>query len=383
MSKQELFERILMSLHAAVLDDSEWSRTSRLIDEFCESEGNFLVFCDGDSPERIDVFFSRLCYRGQRDAELEREYFEVYHPVDERIPRIRQLPDSQIVSVRSLFTEEEIKHSRVYNESLSRSKAGDSLTVRLDGPRGSRIVWSIGDPVGGDGWSSARVETIGRLLPNVRQFLRLRQTLVDAGVLRTSVTGLLDNDRTGVIQLNRRGRLMEANDHARALLREPEGLSDRQGLLYATAPAEDAELGGLLTRALPFLGGPGTGGSMTVSRANSLPKLVLHVNPAIEDGADPRRSRIGALVLVIDPTNRTGIERDRVGAILGLTAAESFVAVSLARGKTIREIAAITGRSPATIRWHLRHIFAKHGLSRQVELVQLVTSLVDFRGGRR
>ena len=321
MSKQELFERILMSLHAAVLDDSEWSRTSRLIDEFCESEGNFLVFCDGDSPERIDVFFSRLCYRGQRDAELEREYFEVYHPVDERIPRIRQLPDSQIVSVRSLFTEGEIKHSRVYNESLSRSKAGDSLTVRLDGPRGSRIVWSIGDPVGGDGWSSARVETIGRLLPNVRQFLRLRQTLVDAGVLRTSVTGLLDNDRTGVIQLNRRGRVMEANDHARALLREPEGLSDRQGLLYATVPAEDAELGGLLTRALPFLGGPGTGGSMTVSRANSLPKLVLHVNPAIEDGADPRRSRIGALVLVIDPTNRTGIERDRVGAILGLTAA--------------------------------------------------------------
>ena len=382
MSKQDLFERILMSLHAAVLDDSEWSTTSRHIDEFCESEGNFLVFCDGDLPDKIDVFFSRLCYRGQRNEELEREYFEVYHPVDERIPRIRQLPDSQVVSVRSLFTEEEIKHSCVYNESMSRSKAGDSLNVRLDGPQGSRIVWSIGDPVGGDGWSSAQVETIRHLLPHLRQFLRLRQTLVDAGVLRTSVTGLLGTDRTGVIQLNRRGRMMEANDHARALLREPEGLSDRQGLLRASVPAEDEKLGGLLTRALPFLGGPGTGGSMTVSRANSLPKLVLHVSPAIEDETNPRRSRIGAFVLVIDPTSRTGIERDRVGAILGLTAAESLVAVSLARGKTIREIAAMTGRSPATIRWHIKHIFAKHGLSRQVELVQLVTSLVDYRGGR-
>ena len=73
-------------------------------------KATFLTFLDGDSRGKINILFSRLCYRGQRDEESEREYFEVYHPVDERIPRIRQLPDSKIVSVRSLFTDEEIRH---------------------------------------------------------------------------------------------------------------------------------------------------------------------------------------------------------------------------------------------------------------------------------
>ena len=383
MSEQDLFERILMSLQAAALDDSGWSAASGLIDAFCESEGNFLTFLDGGSRGKINILFSRLCYRGQRDEELEREYFEVYHPVDERLPRIRQLPDSKIVSVRSLFTDEEIKHSRVYNEALSRRKAGDSLNVRLDGPERSRIIWAIGDPVGGGGWSGAQVERVRRVLPHLRQFVQFRQALVDAGVLRTSVTGLLDSVRAGVIQLDRRGRVMEANDHGRMLLLENDGLSDRKGRLRATLRTDDAALRRLLTQALPFLGGPGTGGSMAVSRAKSLPKLVLHISPVIEDGTNSRRSRIGALVLVIDPIHRTGIDPEWVGAALGLTPGESFVAASLAQGKTIREIAAISGRGATTIRWHLKHIFAKHGLSRQLELVQLVTSLVDFQADRR
>ena len=54
----------------------------------------------------------------------------------------------------------------------------------------------------------------------------------------------------------------------------------------------------------------------------------------------------------------------------------------LAQGRTIREIAAETGRSRTTVRWHIRHIFAKHNIARQVELVQLVTTLGEFAGPR-
>ena len=88
-------------------------------------------------------------------------------------------------------------------------------------------------------------------------------------------------------------------------------------------------------------------------------------------------------MLVVDPTSRTDIDPDRVGDLLGLTPAESHVALALAQGKTIRDIAVATGRSQTTIRWHIRHIFAKHDLSRQVELVQLVMSLADLPKIRR
>ena len=52
---------------------------------------------------------------------LEREYFDVYYPRDERIPRLWQLPDSRLVHVKDLYTAEEMKTSPVYNEILLRA----------------------------------------------------------------------------------------------------------------------------------------------------------------------------------------------------------------------------------------------------------------------
>ena len=66
MSRQELFERLLGSLHEAVLDDTLWPETSRLIDEAFASRGNFLVTGDGNAPDDIDIFFARFCFNGQR-----------------------------------------------------------------------------------------------------------------------------------------------------------------------------------------------------------------------------------------------------------------------------------------------------------------------------
>ena len=382
MSRQDLFERILASLQAGVLDDARWPAISALIDEFCSAKGNILVYGDGATQDEVDIFFAWFCYRGQRREDWEREYFTDFHARDERIPRLRMLPDSDLVHVSSLYTEEEKKLSEVYNEALPRTDTRDSLNVRLDGPDGSRIVWVVADPVDGDGWTSERVEAIERLLPHVRQFVRVRQALVSARALSASVVELLDNVRVGVIQLDRRARVVAANDRARAFLRKGDGLWYEDGRLRASLPREDAALQKLLARALTFLGVAGVGGSMMVRRSESLSRLVLHVSPVHDAGMEPGQTRIGALVLAVDPADRTGIDPERVREVLGLTRAESHVAVLLAQGKTINDIAVETGRSRTTVKWHLRHIYAKHGLSRQMELAQLVTSLADVPGVR-
>ena len=62
---------------------------------------------------------------------------------------------------------------------------------------------------------------------------------------------------------------------------------------------------------------------------------------------------------------------------------EGRVAVLLARGMSVGEIAAATGRKESTIRSHVKHIFVKHGLSRQTDLVRLVRSLVGAAQPRR
>ena len=62
---------------------------------------------------------------------------------------------------------------------------------------------------------------------------------------------------------------------------------------------------------------------------------------------------------------------------------ESRVAVMLAEGMTVREITAATGRKETTIRWHVRRIFRKQGITRQAELVRLVLSIAGTPDARR
>ena len=382
MSQHDDLSRIVASLSEAALDDTLWPATSALIDDACRVKGNYLLYGHGHSHDDAQIFFSRPYYRGQRCEEIEREYFDVYYPIDERVPRLRRLPDSKVVHVGNLFTSQELKTSPVYNEMLPRGDYQNSLNVRLDGPSGTRIVWGVADPISGGDWSLAQIELIEHILPHLRQYVSFRQALVDAEALGASLTGLLDNSRSCVIQLDWRGQIVAANDAAQDLLRRGDGLSDQGGILRAWSPSEDANLQRLLGRALPRFGSQGASGSMTVKRPSVLTRLALHISPLGDGRRDSCSLRVSALVLIVDPASRARIDPGLVVEVLGLTPAEGQVAVLLAEGKTVREIAVATGRRESTIRWHLHHICSKHGISRQVELVQLVLSLVGIPQSR-
>ena len=286
MSEREAFDRILASLHEAALDRAHWSTATALIDDTLRANGSSMVFGDGRSEEDIQIYFAWYFFRGQRNRELERDYFENYYALDERVPRLRHLPDSQLFHITDLYTEEELKTSASYNELLARGHARNSINVRLDGPNGSRIVWVVNDPVDGDGWSSAQLDSIRRLLPHIRQSVSVQQALAGAGALGASFAKLLDTTGLGIVQLDGRGRIVVANDRARDLLRTGNGLFDEGGFLYARMPEDNANLQGLLTRALPPFGAQGAGGSAMLRRSSALPPLVLHVNPVGQQETD-------------------------------------------------------------------------------------------------
>ena len=377
MSDQDAFERILAALYDAMLDDTRWPATSALIDEACCLTGNALLVGEGPKND-IQILFVGLYYRGQRRTDLEREYLEVYHPINECIPRLRQLPAGHLVRFKDLLTAEELKTSRTYNELFLRGKYQNGLNVLLDGPGGSRMTWGLGDPVASDGWGSSQITMVRRLIPHIRQFIRVRQALVRARAGDTTVTTLLDNPRIGVFHLDRRGRIIEVNDRARSLLRQGDGLSDRDGVLRAREASDRLRLDRLVASALPASGAVAVSGSMLLRRSSGLPPLVVHVKPVAVPQPDYGARHVAALVLIVEPGSRRRIDPGLVAAALGLTQAESQVAVWLAEGKSVRDIAQATGLSENTLYWHLQRIYQKKSISRQVDLVRLVLSIAEF-----
>ena len=374
MGEQDALGRILVSLYDAVLDDTCWPAASALIDEACGIAGNALMVGDGPRDD-IRATWVGLYSRGQRREDLEREYLEHYHPADERVPRVRQLPDSRLVHVRDLLTVEEAKTSPTYNEALPRADLQDGLNVRLDGPDGSHIAWGLGDPVDSGGWTAPRVAMVTALLPHVRRFVGIRQALVRAEARKTTVTALLDNPRVGILHLDRRGRILEVNDRARDILRKNDGLSDRRGTLHARLPADRVRLEQLVGDALPASGAAAVGGSMLLRRSSVLPPFVVHVMPVGVPQPDYGARHVAALVLVVEAGRQHRVIPGVVARTLALTPGEAQVAVWLAEGRSVRDIAAATGRTEGAVYRHLKQIYQKQSISRQVDLVRLVLSL--------
>ena len=89
--------RILSVGIVRVRDDS----CNNAIDDACGITGNCLLVGEGP-PDDIRAMFVGVYARGERQADLEREYLQVYHPLDEAVPRLRQLPDSQLVPIADL-----------------------------------------------------------------------------------------------------------------------------------------------------------------------------------------------------------------------------------------------------------------------------------------
>ena len=377
MSDQTAFERVLASLYDAMLDDTRWPATSALIDEACGLTGNGLIVAEGPKDD-VRLFVVGLYFRGQRHEDLERDYIENYHSIDERVPRFRQLPPSRLVHATGLYTAEELKTSPSYNELMRRAVQQDSLNVRLSGLDGSHIAWCLNDPADSDGWGSSQIAMVRRLMPHVRQFIRVRQALVRAQAGDTTVTALLENPRIGILHLDRRGRILAVNDRGRSILRHGKGLSDRDGVLQAGAPNDQARLARVVAAALPTSSAVPVSGSMLLGRAPGVPPLVVHVKPVGVPPPDYGARHVAALVLLVEPGHHPLVDPAVVAGTLGLTPAESQVAVWLADGRSVREIARTTGLTENAIYWHLKQIYQKLPISRQVDLVRLVLSIAEF-----
>lgn len=382
MAEYDEFERVVRKLHQAALGDVAWTEPACMFNELIRMDGNTLVIARGHSRADLGLSFFQICYGDERRNDFERRYLTQIYPHDERVPRLLSLPDGLLTPTDQLYTEREKGSSAAYNKRWRNSKNG--FHVRLDSGDGSHIVWVLADstaPAGG--WSHAQTEMIRRLLPHVQHFARVREALANAGAVRSSFEELLENGHFGVIQLDRRGRILSANDRARGMLAQDGGLSDRGGFLGAAMVRENDAIRGLVARAVPPLGVLPSAGSLTIGHPAARTRLVVHVTPVAGGVWDLDAQSVAALALIVNPEAKPRLDAALVAKSLHLTPTEGQLATMLTEGLTVQEIAAATARAEGTVRWHLKQIFRKQGVSRQADLVRKVLWLNGIPSSRR
>ena len=379
MAPQDSFDRIIEALHQAALDAARWPVAEALIEAAADVGITSLTVGEGGLDDEARIHFAGFYRRGERRPDLEQAFFRIYESQQVRVPRLRRLPSGRLTHVPDLYSETELKTSAVYNEALPLLGGQDGLAVRFDGPDGLHIVWGIGSPIAAGGWQPDRLKLVESLMPHVRHFVVVRQALAAADASDAGLAGLLDNGRLGVVQLDRSGRLLAANDPALAVLRRADGLLDTGGTLHAWLPADHERLQKALGRALPTLWGqPPAGASMTLQRRSGGAALGVHISPVGNAQTDFGARRVAALVLVVDPTAAPRIDPVRVSEVFGLTPAESRVAALLAEGRPVSEIVAVTGNRQNYVRTILKRVYRKQEVSGQLALMHRILALEDL-----
>lgn len=218
------------------------------------------------------------------------------------------------------------------------------------------------------------------LAPHFGQAIRLRAHMERERSRFQALEELSDALPFAVLQLDARGKVLEANRRGCEILRASDGLRVVDGRLVAACGVESRALALLIGSATKPAAGATPGGATRISRPSGARPYVVNVFPLHSPrliGAGEGRPAV--LVFVSDPTGLPEAALGRLRELFRLTPTEARICLSLASGEDLTSTAGQVGMSVSTARSHLKHIFSKTEASRQSELVKLLNNALPVR----
>lgn len=212
-----------------------------------------------------------------------------------------------------------------------------------------------------------------QVVPHFKRLMLLRTRLAGAERKAELADAMFDHLPVGVLLLNANGEVGYANAVAAALLRNGDGLSWSVGRhVGAENRAEGVRLRTLAARAADGA----RGGALLLQRSSGATALQVLVAPFRPPGALPARK---ALVLVHDPMTQPQELGQTLMQLFDLSAGEARVAVALAEGSSLVEIAEEHGVKTSTVQTQLKRALEKTGQRRQSGLVKVVSQVPVLR----
>jgi DNA-binding CsgD family transcriptional regulator/PAS domain-containing protein len=226
-------------------------------------------------------------------------------------------------------------------------------------------------------YSDTELEMLALIGRHVEKSLRLSIRLLDAELANLGFGEALTRIGIGVFALDSMGRVVFSNPAAQRLVGDPLDIVD--GHLRIRVSAARTAFDDAITRALR-----GSPDDLTaepkpvlVHSAASDRRVVIYLLPiSIATKAEHVLTQSRVIVLVIEQKSGEPADPAVVRDVLGLTLGEARIAALVGSGLAPREAAERLGIAEETARSVLKRVFGKVGVSRQGELVALLSKLV-------
>ena len=360
--------RIIDQIYDCVLDSERWPGLLKMISSRGENAGSSIVVYDRWGEGRSCVF-----EHGADQSHL-RVYFEKLATMKLRPggkPHLRSVGD--VTTLTMLCGEQESLEHDFYVRWIKPSGFRDMIGV-LVLKSGKRLAWfSVARTEIQARYREADLEFIDWLSPHICRAFTMADVFELQAIRIEQLERTVDMLSTGVFLADTRG-ITYMNSSARKLVDQGRALKLKNNRLSTNKSRTADMLAHAVSASLNGLA-PMRVGSHTVpipdEEGGGLLAIILPLN--WQEGRNPLAGMAGSAAIFIQDTSQPlPFPGAAFAKLYSLTPTEARVCFELTRGANSQELAEILGVGTNTIKTHLKHIFAKTGVTRQGELIRLM-----------
>jgi DNA-binding CsgD family transcriptional regulator len=364
------FSKTVTSIFAAVVDDGQTSAALEAVAKFVGVSGVGCVM-QNKFTQRISSATWWGSFTG-RPA----DYVSHYSKIDPS----RAIWDEASACGRLLRVSESLPQSLLrndewYNDWLLEGGVCDILGSTLYESPSRKMSVGLYRAIGDVGPFPRAEAQLHALIPSLRNAARLHVGLIDIGYRSAIGRNGIDQLAAGAIFTDRDGRIIETNQTGEQILLAGDGLTIRNGQISTRRSFETAKLARLIVDAAAAGGSVPSAGCMLIARDDGRPPHVVRVAPA---GGGLTGGDLPMAMLVISTPDERRVSQAELAELYGLSPAEGRIALALARGKRLTELAGEFGVEITTLRSQLSSILTKCGVERQSDLVRLISTIPVF-----
>jgi DNA-binding CsgD family transcriptional regulator len=287
--------------------------------------------------------------------------------LNQRPARLAKLNYNGFANDLDVFTPEEIEADPVYSNFYPSRDMGWAAGTMIPVPSGDTLVFSFERAFRKGPFEDHELIALDALRPHLARAALLSSRLELQRA--QAMTAALEIIGLPAAVLRKGGRLYAANPSFERLI--PSVVQDRHDRLILCDPGADKILADTLQR-LDVAEAEGQSRSIPIPPiAGSVP-MITHVTPVRGSARDIFSQSLA--LLLITPVDRNSVPTAEVlQGLFDLTPAEARVARGIAEGKTVDAISLTYGTSRETVRKQLAAVLGKSGVSRQAELVALLS----------
>jgi len=217
------------------------------------------------------------------------------------------------------------------------------------------------------------VEKHPALARHVRQAERLQRSISGSRSDRQTTQSILDRIPIPVVLVDRDGLPLTSNVSASRLAQATAPVTvSRLGIDIGSA-----DLNRQLLAAIRTVTGGGNGKApvkevaLSMMRPHQSPLHLLILGVGAHDSPIAGADAVACLFLS-DPSCELPSDTDRLKKLFHFTPSEARVAAGLANGCAVTQLAEKLGLSRNTVRWHVKHVLQKAGVTSQTQFVCLI-----------